>query len=110
MLTKISLGIVLISCIVFPYPTHGQEVAKKLYSMAWSHDSRLIALGYEQGYIELVDTETRTIIYAGQVLDSAVRSLAWHPTSHLLAIGDEVGVISLFDADSHTILKSMAEG
>ncbi|MBN2303871.1 MAG: PD40 domain-containing protein [Anaerolineae bacterium] len=65
--------------------THAQETTKYVSELAWKSDGSILAVGYSDGSIELVNSATG-IIEQTMVSEhaGAVVALAWHPTTSQL--------------------------
>jgi WD40 repeat protein len=57
-----------------------------LWTAAWSHDDRYIAIGGDQGSLKLFDGETFELIKTYPVGDVILSRVKWHPTEHKLAV------------------------
>src|SRR6266496_2999159 len=85
---------------VFTYPENDQDAE---FSLAWSPDSKNIALGNIDGTVRVWEPSTNKVLaYKGQSMN--VYSLAWSPDGTRIASGSIDDTVQIWDASTLTTL------
>lgn len=104
---KVKLHLVIASLLIFfpmqwNFSAHAQVPLdpNRVWAVSWSPDETRIAVGFEDGRVEIhnVNTPSMPIILVGH--SGIVITLAWHPTNSLLATGSDDGTVKLWNSTS----------
>lgn len=76
------------------------DTADCQYSIAWSHDDRLLYTGNVRGVISAWDISTGQELWSTRGHPSTVRSISLHPDGRRLASGGNDRVVRIWDAAS----------
>lgn len=84
-----------------------EQLRRQTFSMAWSPDGSLLALGGLHGELFLVDTNGERVEWTN--LDSgSIGSLAWSPDGKILAAGSDDKTICLWGLESRKLIRRLS--
>lgn len=83
------------------------KLEKSAYNIAYSNDSKLLAIGTNDGGIHVVDTEKREEIRLLKQHREAVFALSYNAHKNHFYSGDRDGVLCVWDADTFDLLITL---
>jgi serine/threonine protein kinase/WD40 repeat protein len=79
-------------------------------TVAWSADSRYLAVGTVEGFINVAEVDTRQRVMSSKAHDVAIRAIAWSPDGSRLASAAADGYVKLLDSRRGSELLSFHMG
>ena len=103
-----AIGLVWLFFALLPF-TGAQSQPSLIVDMDWSSDDSLIAVGYMDSLIKIVDPDTQEVYYADTLMPGAsVTELEWSQTDNILAAAAWSGPVRLIDATDNFSTAEMS--
>jgi len=103
----ICAGFVCLSLVCSKDAVFSQEPTNDVWSIDWRSDGSLIAIGRNNGTVDILNGATGTLRTTLEASYATVRIVAWNPSGSLLAIADYDGAIILWDSDTQQYIAVM---
>jgi len=102
-LTLFGIGLTLCTILLPQVDAYLQNPTNSIHTIRWNANSSLLAVGRENGVIEIIDVSTGQIIRTFN--NNGATSLAWSPTANnQLAAVDYYGEIRIWDVDTGIVI------
>ncbi len=79
-------------------------------SITFSNDSQLLAIGWGNGDLEMLQAETGKVLRRWSTGDAKITAMSFYPGSHLLLSGQNDGTVKIWNCETGELLLTMIVG